>query len=40
LNDHSVDLVGRELELVTGEGVRETEFHGREIARVDIAEKG
>lgn len=40
MNDHSVDLVGRELELVSGERVGETEFHGREITRVDIAEKG
>jgi hypothetical protein len=40
LNDHSVDLVGRELELVAGEGVGETEFHRREVARVDVAEQG
>ena len=28
LNNHCVDLVWAELELVTGEGVSETELHG------------
>ena len=40
LNDHGIDLVGRELELVSRKGVRETEFHGGEIARVDVTEEG
>lgn len=40
LDNHGVDLVGGELELVAGERVRETEFHGREITRVDVAEEG
>ena len=35
LNDHSVDLVGAELELVAGEGVSQTEGHGAALGLLD-----
>jgi hypothetical protein len=39
LHDHRVDLVGRELELVAAERVRETEAHGAQVARVQRARR-
>ena len=36
LDDHGVDLIGGELELVAGEGVGEAEGHGLEVGRGDL----